>query len=112
MRRIVFMTAALTCTALRAFAQNSDPGATAKMHLGRLALTPTIGLTNIGVDTNVFNEPEDASPKSDFTLTVQPKVDLWMHFGRSLASGTVIEDLVYYNTYSTERSVNGFYRAG
>jgi len=112
LRGNVFLTAALICTASRAFTQTSDPAATARMHFGRLALTPTIGLTNVGVDTNVFNDPNDASPKSDFTLTVEPKVDLWMHFGRSLVSGTVTNDLVYYKTYSTERSVNGFYRAG
>ena len=82
------------------------------MHLGPLALTPTIGLTDLGVDTNVFNDSEDASPKQDFTLTVEPKVDLWMHVGRSLLSGTVTQEFVYYKTYATERSVNGSYRAG
>ena len=111
-QRSVFLTAALVCTASPAFAQDSDPTATARMHFGPLALTPTIGLTNLGVDTNVFNDSEDASPKQDFTLTVEPKVDLWMHFGRSLLSGTVTPEFVYYQTYSTERSVNGFYRAG
>ena len=112
LRRRAFLTAALIYTASRAFAQDLDPVATARMHFGRLALTPTIGLTNVGVDANVFNDPKDASPKRDFTLTLEPKVDLWMHFGRSLVSGTVTNDLVYYKTYSTERSVNGFYRAG
>ena len=112
LRRRAFLTAALIYTASRAFAQDLDPVATARMHFGRLALSPTIGLTNVGVDANVFNDPKDASPKRDFTLTLEPKVDVWMHFGRSLLSGTVTEDLVYYKTYSTERSVNGFYRAG
>ena len=112
MRRNAFLTAALICSASWAFAQSADPAATAKIHVGPLALTPAIALTNIGVDTNVFNEHSDASPKKDFTMTVALKADLWMHVGRSLVSGTVTEDLVYYKTYSAERSVNGSYRAG
>ena len=111
MRRTLFVIAALVCVASPAFAQHVDPAATARMHFGPLALTPGIALTNAGVDTNVFNDPDDASPKRDLTATVQPKVDLWIHLGRALASGTVIEDLVYYRTYSTERAVNGSYRA-
>jgi hypothetical protein len=108
----VFLTAALICSASRAFAQNPDPVETAKMHLGPLALTPTIGLTNLGIDANVFNDPKDASPKRDFTLTLEPRVDLWMHAGPALVSGTVTQDFVYYKTYATERSVNGTYRLG
>ena len=96
-----------------AFAQTTqDPWSQARVHIGPLALTPAISLTNLGIDTNVFNEPADALPKRDFTMTVQPKTDVWLHVGRSLVSGNVTEDLVYYNTYVSERSVNGSYKAG
>jgi len=37
---------------------------------------------------------------------------VWLHVGRSLVSGNVTEDLVYYNTYASERSVNGSYKVG
>ena len=37
---------------------------------------------------NVFNDPSDASPKSDFTMTIEPKTDIWLHVGRSLVTGS------------------------
>ena len=51
----------------------TDPSSQAKVRLGPLALSPAIALTNAGVDDNVFNDPSDASPKSDFTMTVEPQ---------------------------------------
>ena len=89
-----------------------DPSENAKMRIGPLALTPTLSMTNAGVDTNVFNEPESAGPKRDVTVTLQPKTDLWLHVGRSLVSGNITEDLVWFKRYSSERSVNNSYRVG
>src|SRR5262245_18079 len=34
-----------------------------RVRVGPLAMTPRVELTNLGVDTNVFNEPNDANPK-------------------------------------------------
>lgn len=96
----------------RALAQASDPSADARIRTGPLALSPSLSLTNAGVDNNVFNEPNQAAPKQDFTMTVEPKIDLWLHFGRSLVSGNVTEDLVYYKKYANQRSVNSSYKAG
>src|SRR5213593_4931260 len=107
-RRKFFLIAMLSIIAPPALAQTTqDPWSQARVHIGPLALTPAISLTNVGIDTNVFNESADAPPKRDFTMTVQPKTDAWLHVGRSLVSGNVTEDLVYYNTYVSERSVNG-----
>jgi hypothetical protein len=90
----------------------TDPSAAATVHFGRFALRPTLALTNAGVDTNVFYEPAQENPKSDFTATVTPATDLWLRLGKSWLTGTVKEDLVYYRQYASERSVNGFYDAG
>jgi hypothetical protein len=90
----------------------TDPSAAATVHFGRFALRPTLALTNLGVDTNVFYQPDQEGPKSDFTATVTPATDLWLRLGRSWLTGTVKEDLVYYRRYASERSVNGFYDAG
>lgn len=96
-----------------AFAQDrNDPWALAKVHFGRIALTPTAGLTNIGFDNNVFNEPTASQPKSDFTSTIQGKTDLWLHLKRSLFAASVTEDFVYYNKYASQRSINGLYKVG
>ena len=82
------------------------------IRIGPLSLYPTIALTNLGVDSNVFNEPNQAEPKSDFTLTVTPAVDMRMRLGVLRLTGTLIEDLVYYQTYSSERSANSDFKSG
>jgi putative beta-barrel porin BBP2 len=77
--------------------------ATAPVRIGPLELFPTLGLTNLGVDSNVFNQD---APKRDFTLTVTPATDLRLRLGRSRLTGTIREDFVYYQTYASERSAN------
>src|SRR5712692_354187 len=51
----------------RVVAQETDPVTTARIHLGPLGLNPSMGLANVGVDNNVFNET--TNPKRDFTFT-------------------------------------------
>ncbi len=84
----------------------------ARIKLGPIALNPTLALTNAGVDSNVFNEPDQLAPKSDFTMTVTPATDLYLRLGRSWLTSNVREDLVYYKTYSGERSANTSYTGG
>jgi Putative beta-barrel porin 2 len=81
-----------------------DPFDTARMRFGPVALTPGVALTNLGVDTNVFNQVEN--PKKDFTLTLTPQAQAWLRLGRGRLSGQSRLDLVYFQQYSTERSVN------
>jgi putative beta-barrel porin BBP2 len=85
-----------------------DPSAI-RIRTGPLAMTPKVELTNLGVDTNVFNEPNDANPKEDFTFTVTPSIDIWLRMGRSWLQTTIREDLVWYQTYDSERSANTSY---
>jgi hypothetical protein len=104
---------AVWLVASRAHAQSAqEPWSQARVHIGPLALSPAISLTNAGIDTNVFNEPSDAGPKRDFTMTVQPKTDVWLRVGRSLVSGNATEDLVYYDKYANQRSANSSYKVG
>jgi len=79
------------------------------MRIGPLLLNPRVQLSNLGVDSNVFNEAADQNPKSDFTATVTPTTDLWMRIGRSWLQVNIREDLVWFNRYSTERSANTSY---
>ncbi len=82
-----------------------DPRKQARMHVGPVYFTPGLSLTNLGIDTNVFNEA--VHPKRDFTFTVTPRVEAWMVFTRRAtvrAAGNV--DLVYFRTYESERSVD------
>ena len=82
------------------------PASRFQFRLGQLTVNPTIGLTNIGFDQNVFNEPTDLNPKSDFTFTVTPTVDLRYRLLRTQLMAIVREDLVWYQTYSSERAAN------
>jgi hypothetical protein len=88
-----------------------DP-ARVRVRIGALWMNPSIGITNIGIDDNVFNESEDQLPKSDFTATFTPRTDLWVRMGRSWLSGTIDEQLVWFQTYSSERSTNNRFTVG
>jgi hypothetical protein len=79
----------------------------ARLRIGPLMLDPTIDLTNFGIDTNVFNQPADQA-QQDFTFTLSPRSDAWMGVGPTWISGNVREDLVWYQTYDTQRAANTF----
>ena len=94
-------------------AQTSEGGpdpAQVRVRIGPLLMNPTMALTNLGIDDNVFNEPEDLLPKRDFTATLTPSTDLWVRMGRTWISGTVKEELIWYQKYATERAANSGYR--
>jgi hypothetical protein len=79
---------------------------TVRVRIGPLWLNPTLALTNAGVDTNIFNDADADEPKRDFTLTVSPQSDVWLRVGRTWVMGNVKEDIVWYNTYASERAAN------
>ncbi|PYR74258.1 MAG: hypothetical protein DMF86_18730 [Acidobacteria bacterium] len=75
------------------------------LHLGPLYFGPLFLLKELGVDSNVFNDP--ATPRTDFTLTVTPKTTVWMPVARRALLTTIVStDLVWYAKYATERSNN------
>jgi len=84
----------------------------ARVTWGPLRVNPTIALTNVGVDDNVFNVSDANHPQSDFTTTITPGTDLWLRVGRAQLTASIKEDLVYYRQFATERSVNGYYKLG
>ena len=88
-----------------------DP-AKVRVRLGPLWMNPTIALTNIGVDNNVFNEPEDQNPKSDFTFTLTPGLDMWLRVADTWVVGRLTEDVNWYQTYSNQRNANTGYSVG
>jgi hypothetical protein len=92
-----------------AFAQavpppSDDPVASAPFHLGAFGLDPRLGISNLGVDTNVFNSVND--PQQDFTFTVPTDLDVWLRTGRGLLSLTGGLDFVYFHEFDSERSIN------
>jgi hypothetical protein len=71
---------------------------------GPLGLAPTLAITNLGVDDNIFNEANE--PKSDFTMTVTPRLQARLRSSKVLLSGGLATGLVYYRKYDDERSVD------
>jgi hypothetical protein len=83
-----------------------------RVKIGPLWMNPTMSLSNMGVDTNVFNEPDDQSPKRDFTFTFTPETDVWLQAGRTWITGGLKEDVVWYQRYASQRSGNDSWRVG
>lgn len=84
----------------------------ARVRLGPFELSPTISLTNIGVDTNLFNEADAAEPQQDMALTFAPQTDIAARLGRTWLIAEARQDLIWFRQYQDQRSSNGFYRGG
>jgi hypothetical protein len=77
----------------------------ARLHLGGVYLTPTVQIKEFGLDSNVFNAAGEGA--SDFTATFSPGADIAVPFARrALITGHADTDLVYYQKYANQRSVN------
>ena len=87
-----------------ALAQDSDTPPPGTLVFGPLHLKPSLRVTDLGVDNNVFNEPVD--PKSDFTFTLTPQADLDMRIRRLRLSYATLVEYVYYQKYESERGTN------
>jgi hypothetical protein len=110
---LIVVAVLLSASPVRAqFAQAEPAPPGARVRVGPLYLNPSIALTNLGVDTNVFNESAEENPKRDFMLAVEPKTDVWLRMGPTWVSGLVGEQVTWYQKYTTERSSNNRYRLG
>jgi hypothetical protein len=106
-RRVLFLSV-LTCvlvagtTAARAqeAPESEDAG---RLRLGPIRFTPSVQVTNFGIDTNVFNEFDD--PKQDFTIGLGPAVDFWVRLGRARVTGKAGLDYNYFKEYESQRYV-------
>jgi hypothetical protein len=99
---------AVLLTASAAAAQDSpprDPLDDASVRYGAIGFTPVLNIRDVGRDNNVFNEA--TNPKSDFTATFSPKLDVLIHPGTPLLlTVTMTSDYVYFQTYTSERATN------
>jgi Putative beta-barrel porin 2 len=107
----LFAACALVATPTGAQETKEPNVAKARLRLGPVALDPTIELTNLGVDTNVFNEPS-GEEKQDFTFTLTPRARAWMKAGPTWLTADFREEIVWYQEYSSERATNAFFSGG
>ena len=96
-----------------AFAQEGGPDVnTVRVRMGPLMMNPTISISNIGIDHNVFNDPPDKAPKQDFTVTVVPATDFWLHLGPTWVTASLNESINWFQKYASERTANTQYKLG
>lgn len=81
-----------------------DPADAARFRLGALRFTPSIAVTSLGIDDNVFNELDDR--KRDTTAAVGPAVDAWLTLGAVRVSGRSSGQYLYFKEYKNQRSWN------
>ena len=96
--------AGASVSAQTASTTGADPSDAARFKWGVLRFTPSIAVSNVGVDNNVFNETQD--PKQDTTAAVGPAVNLWLKMGPSRLSGNASGQYLYFKTYENQRSWN------
>ncbi len=82
----------------------TDPYTATRFHLGPLGFTPSIALSNLGTDDNVFNASSD--PKKDTTAAIGPAADIVLRAGRSRLSGKASGQYLYFQEYDSQRSWN------
>jgi hypothetical protein len=105
--RAVLQALVVCLVAASASAQVADAppaGEGGSLTFGSLTLTPSLKMSNFGVDENVFNDA--TNPKSDFTFTISPRADLVYAPGRFRVSYTSATDYVFYRKYTSERGAN------
>ena len=103
---VLLLTAAGCAWAAPARAQSQPPEAIDSMpiQMGPLGLRPSVSITNVGNDSNVFNDADH--PQEDFTATAVPRLVARLRGGRLLLSYGSATDMVYYKKFTSERSIN------
>ena len=102
-----FLSARVTSTSAQAPAKAGGPTAES-IRLGVFSIDPRLRLTNIGIDTNVFNKAEN--PERDTTATVATGTDVWLRTGRGMFTLSGDSEYVYFQKFASERSLSS--RAG
>lgn len=74
------------------------------MRVGPFGFTPSIAVTDFGVDSNVFRTAEE--PQHDFTATVAPRFDVRLRAGRLLLWAWNATGFTYYVETSDQRSIS------
>jgi hypothetical protein len=88
----------------RAQSQAAEAIEAMPIRLGPLGLRPSVSITNVGNDSNVFNDAEH--PQEDFTATIAPRLVARLRGGRLTLSYGSGADMVYFKKFTSERSVN------
>lgn len=75
------------------------------LSFGPLKVVPGLIIREIGWDSNVFDEPESASPKKAYVAAIQPDVSMFTRLRFLKVSAYAGSELTYYKKFESERSV-------
>lgn len=81
-----------------------DPSENARFQWGALRFTPFLAITEIGVDTNVFNDAEE--PQRDTTATFGPGTEYWVRAGRARVSAKSDVQYNWFRDFASQRSLS------
>jgi len=98
------MTAVLAGSPLPAMAQSATTPDDAPIQIGPVALAPSIRLTNIGHDSNVYHQSDD--PASDVTATASPSARAWLRLPVLRVAGRSQADFIYFHRLTDLRAVD------
>lgn len=82
----------------------ADPSENARFQWGALRFTPFLAVTEIGVDTNVFNDAEE--PQRDTTATFGPGAEYWVRAGRARVSAKSDVQYNWFRDFASQRSLS------
>ena len=83
-----------------------DDADAARFQFGSLALSPTVSLTNMGWDSNVFNVSDGDNPEGDVTATASPAVQGWFRTPRVRVGARSRLDMYYFGRLNDLRAVD------
>jgi len=81
----------------------ADESETARFHFGPLALTPALEISQVGVDTNIFNASDN--PERDFTAGIGPRARYWLRAGPLRVRGESGLAYYYFHEFAEQRSL-------
>jgi hypothetical protein len=110
LRKISWLVAIASAVPVIASAQTDVPDpSSAPIRLGVVALDPRFSVSQIGIDTNVFNTAEN--PQRDRTATAVTGATLSLRTGRGLLSVDGDAELLYFERFASQRSLSSGVRA-
>ena len=101
---LLFSASAVCVAAQEAPSGTDDPSGTARFQWGALRFTPGIIVSDIGVDSNVFNAA--VQPLSDTTMAIGPAVNFWTRASKVRVTGKATGQYLYFQKYDNQRSWN------
>ena len=83
-----------------------DPSEQAQFRFGAFRFTPFMLVTDVGVDTNVYNQADSEDPKQDTTATLGPGLEYWLRLGQARIAAKSDVTYTWFQTYADQRSTN------